>query len=83
MLVALLSSTFSSADGEAIATLARTNRTLRGPLRASSSNLSTVAERLQGVMLDERQQEPSAGLQVPVGCSRTRFLLVDARFEKF
>lgn len=83
MLVALLSSTFSSADGEAIATLARTNRTLRGPLRASSSNLSTVAERLQGVMLDERQQEPSAGLQVPVGCSRTRFLLVDARAEKF
>ena len=46
VLVMLLFSAFGGACGEAIATLARTNRTLRGPLGASSANLS-VAQRLK------------------------------------
>ena len=38
---------WKSLRGEAVATLAWTSRPLRGPLRASSANLSTVAQRLK------------------------------------
>ena len=48
MLVTLLSSASGNAGNEAIAALARTNRTLlRGPLRASSADFTVVAERLE------------------------------------
>ena len=40
MLVTLLSSASGNAGSEAIATLARTNRTLRGPLHASSADFT-------------------------------------------
>ena len=43
MLMTLLSSASGNGGSEAVATLARTNRTLRGPLRAPSASLSEPA----------------------------------------
>ena len=47
-IVSLFASSAGSAGGEAVATLVRTSRPLRDPLRASSANLSTIAQRLNG-----------------------------------